>query len=62
MIYIDVTFYNKSGGLTREERKFSSCYMALRFMYAMKRHGNLVHGWRTDDPEENEYLWTKWRY
>ena len=62
MIYIDVIFISKDGKRTHEEKRFDDCRKALRFMYAMKRQGNLIHGWRTDDPEDNEYLWTKWRY
>lgn len=61
MIYIEVSFVGKDGKLRLcEERRFDDCRKALRFMYAMRRKGNKILGWRTDYPDDNEYLWERW--
>ena len=62
MIYIEVMFVGKDGKRTCEEKTFDDCRKALRFMHAMRRKGNLISGWRTDDADDNEYLWERWHY
>lgn len=62
MIYVDVTFINKAGIRTREEKGFADRRKALRFMYGMKRKGNPIHGWRTDDAEDHRYLWERFHW
>lgn len=59
MIYVEVSFALVGGGRKTEERRFDDCRKALRFMYGMKRKGNRITGWRTDDPDDNEYLWER---
>ena len=57
MIYIDVVFKSKlTGKWLIETKEFDDCVKALRFMYSMKNKGNIIDGWRCDDPEDNEYL------
>lgn len=60
MIYVEVIFVAKDGKRTHEEKSFDDCRKALRFMFAMKRKGNIIDSYRCDYRDDFEYLWERW--
>lgn len=57
MVYVDVVFKSKlTGKWLIETKEFKDRKKALAFMYAMQNKGNIIDGWRCDDPYDNEWL------
>lgn len=61
MVTVYVRFKLKDGSTREEERKFNTCYIALRFMYRIKRLNHSILGWKCDYAEDNEYLSKRFR-
>ena len=39
-----------------KSHQFQTAQMALRFMYAMRTKGYVIHGWSCEDPWDNKWL------
>lgn len=61
VITIEYSFISKVSGLfSRDKKSFGRKEDALKFLYAMK--GKIYNiTWTCEDPEDNNYLWKKYR-
>lgn len=62
MIYVHIIYKSKLTGLWMEdEKQFTEKHAALRGMYAMKAKDIIIDGWRCDEPEDNTWLFHRFK-